>query len=755
MSPITKEIELLAPGGDIDSIKAAIVAGADAVYCGLNRFNARNRAENIAVEDLPGIVRLAHKYNCVVFITLNILIVESEIPALLTLLNRLVNSNIDGVIVQDLGLLYLISHFYRTIQIHASTQLTTHNQGQIEFLSRLTATRVNLSRELSLAEISDLTAVAHNNNLFTEVFVHGSNCLSFSGLCYFSSVHGGNSGNRGRCSQPCRNQYVTTAVGKDFPLNLKDNSAFSDLAELAVSGVNSIKIEGRIKQFHYVYTVVKAFRKQLQRLYRQDVLKKEDSELRKVFNRDFTNSLLRGDSSHNMFIDSPRDYSAVYRSQMYSGSSGTNLERAKRELYNEKTVIIQEVEQQIAKLRIGKIPLQIRVSGRIATPLTLSVESPDETFLVHSKASLVPVHAHSGGVECVSSEMLLLRLKSIGDTEYFISELITDTLQENLYLSFKELTALKKEIAFILNGRKQVIAPVTLPPLKVSKENKNTPSLSILIESKDDLYLSRETDADIFFKLPDSVVGNYDELIKLFKENKKLIPWFSTVLIGEDYHAAVALLQKLKPAKIVTNNTGIAWTAYKQEIPWIAGPYMNSVNSYSLLCLKEHCNCSGAFLSNELARRQIKPIKKPDNFKLYYSLYHPVPLMTSRQCLFQQVTGCGKDRLDSDCIQYCEKTSTITNLKNETFYLVKTAGNTHRLYDAYNFLNTDIVADIGNLFAGFFIDLSNVQTGTGIHVSKQKLICLFEELLAGNHQAVKELKQSVHPTSSRQYQKGI
>ncbi len=755
MSPNIKKIELLAPGGDIDSIKAAIAAGADAVYCGLHRFNARNRAENIAVEALPGIVRLAHKHNCAVFITLNIIIVESEIPALLTLLNRLVNSAIDGVIVQDLGLLYLLSRYYKTLPIHASTQLTTHNQGQIEFLSRLGATRVNLSRELSLAEIADLTAVAHKNNLLTEVFVHGSNCLSFSGLCYFSSVHGGNSGNRGRCSQPCRNQYLTTAAGKEFPLNLKDNSAFSDLAELAASGVDSIKIEGRIKKFHYVYTVVKAFRKQLQRLYRQDVLKAEDSELRKVFNRDFTDSFLRGDINHNMFIDSPRDYSAVYRSQMYGGTTDVNLERAKRELYDEKTVIINEAEQKIAKLRIEKIPVRIRVSGKIATPLTLSVETPDDTFLVYSKAELAPVYANSGGAECIGSEMLRQRLKRIDETEYFIAELTTDTLQENLYLSFKELAALKKEIVFILNGRKKKFAPLTLPPLSAYKEQKNSPSLSILIASKDDLYLSRETDAEMFFQLPDSLAGNYDELIKLFKGNKNLIPWFSTVLIGEDYHAAVALLQKLKPEKIVVNNTGIAWAAYKQEIPWIAGPYLNSVNSYSLLCIKERFNCSGAFLSNELAGKQIKPIKNPDAFKLYYSLYHPLPLMTSRQCLFQQVTGCEKNSVDSHCIQQCEKSSAITNLKNDTFYLTKTAGNYHRLYDEYTFLNTDIVTDIKNLFAGFFIDLSTIQTGTGIQVSKPKLIRLFEDLLAGNQRAAKEIKQSVYPTSSRQYQKGI
>ncbi|RLB87251.1 MAG: U32 family peptidase, partial [Deltaproteobacteria bacterium] len=221
-----RRIELLAPGGDIDSIKAAIAAGADAIYCGLNRFNARNRAANISFEDLNGVIHLAHGQGCKVFLTLNIIIVGSEIPALIKLLNQLVNTGIDGVIIQDFGLFYLVSKQFKSLEIHASTQLNTHNKGQIKFLSRLRAGRVNLSRELNIDEIKALTLAGHKKNMLTEVFVHGSYCLSFSGICYLSSVHGGNSGNRGRCSQPCRDRYLTTPEGKDFPLNLKDNSAY-------------------------------------------------------------------------------------------------------------------------------------------------------------------------------------------------------------------------------------------------------------------------------------------------------------------------------------------------------------------------------------------------------------------------------------------------------------------------------------------------------------------------------------------------
>ncbi len=759
MKSTQKKIELLAPGGDLNSIKAAIVAGADAVYCGLDRFNARNRAENIDVEDLHGIVRLAHKQSCEVFITLNIIIVESEIPALITLLNRLVNTKIDGVIVQDLGMFYLLAKYYASLPIHASTQLTTHNAGQIQFLSKLTATRVNLSRELSLPEIKELTAVAHENNLLTEVFVHGSNCLSFSGLCYLSSVHGGNSGNRGRCSQPCRNQYVKTVAGSDFPLNLKDNSAYADLGDLADTEVDSLKIEGRIKKFHYVYTVVNAFRKQLQRLYQQEALQKEDSDLRRVFNRDFTNSFLQGAISKNMFIETPRDFSATYRSESYGGLTDANLERAKGELYEEKTEIIDAVQKKIGKLSIKKVPLQIVVSGKINTPLSLSVQTPESKFVVHSDTDLAAVHTASAGkksnAECLSAEMLSVRFNSINDTEYCIEKLIEDALQENLFLSFKEITSIKKKIIFLLNGSKEVIAPIDVPRLYEPKRENSPPSLSLLISAKDALCLGNETSADIYFQLPDSFAGMSAEYVAFFTEDRDLIPWFPSIIIGEDYRGAVDFLQQLRPRKIVTNNSGIAETAYQLGISWVAGPYLNSVNSFTLLCLKEYFNCSGAFISNELNKNQIKRIKKPDNFDLYYSIYHPIPLLTSRQCLFHQVTGCEKNKMDATCIQQCERTSSITNLKEETLFLSKTKGNYDCLYNESNCLNTDIVTDMEGLFSGFFVDLRDVTSKINSEIDRSELVRLFEDFLGGNDAAAETIQQRLQPTSNAQYVKGI
>jgi len=744
------KIELLAPGGDIDSIKAAIAAGADAVYCGLDKFNARNRATNISFDDLNGIIRLAHKNDCQVFLTLNILITESEIPALISVLNKLANTAIDGIIIQDLGMLYLVSNYFNLLKIHASTQLTTHNEGQVEFLSKLSVSRVNLSRELSIYEIKALTPVAHKNNIVTEVFVHGSYCISFSGICYMSSVHGGNSGNRGRCSQPCRDQYVTTAAGNSYPLNLKDNSAYSDLKELAEAGVDALKIEGRIKKFHYVYTVVDAWRKQLQSFYGKNELLNNKSALYTVFNRDFTNDWLKGTITKDMFIDNPRDHSAIYLSELNGGYTDETLEKAKGDVYNERTGIINRVENILSQLSTAKVPLIIRLSGECGIPLKVTVTMPDDEFSVLSDVNLA-----KSATQSLDYATVFARMKVLNDTEYYIEQLDLNELHPGVYIPFKELTSVKKRLLFILNDSREFIDPIAVPVIKKNSNANAKPSLSVLISSQNDLYLCNETSATIYYQLPGCFRNVCDEYINLFIKNKGLIPWFPSVLIADDYSAAVDFLKRVHPEQIVTNNTGIAYEAYKNGIAWIAGPYLNIVNSFSLACLKENFNCSGSFISNELSKTQIQRIKKPYDFDLYYSIYHPVVLMTSRQCLFHQVTGCKKNTIDDACIEQCTKTSSITNLKKETFIIEKSKYNYHRIYNATNFLNTDIVADLPNFFSGFFIDLSDITTETRTGINKPGIIKLFENLLNENPGAKKELNQNLYPTTSTQYRKGI
>jgi putative protease len=744
-----RKIELLAPGGDIDSVKAAIIAGADAVYCGLKKFNARNRASNISFEDLQGIVRLAHKNSCKVFLTLNIIIPDSEIPALIKLLNRLVNTHVDGVIVQDIGLFYLLSEYFKDLKIHASTQLTTHNKGQIQFLSKLNAERINLSRELNINEIKTLSAIAHKNSVLTEVFVHGSYCISFSGICYMSSVHGGNSGNRGRCSQPCRDKYIRTAAGVDYPLNLKDNSAYFDLKEIYDAEVDSLKIEGRIKDSEYVFTVVNAWRKQIDHFNEKNSLINDNSDLYKVFNRDFSDSFLKGTINKNMFIDNPMSYSTKYLSEINNYASIDKMEKGLLELYEEKEKLRTYIKNEIKPFSTSKIPIILSVSGVCGTPLKVSVITPDKSFDMFSGVNLADV-----GTEALTLNVILKKLKAINDTEYFIND-VELNLSTELYLPFKELTSIKKRILFILNGSKETIAPVSIPVLKKHNTPKNKPALSVLISSPKDIYLCNNTSVDVYFQLPNSFKTEDVILKDLFKKNKNLTPWFPSILIGDDYISAVQFLEQLQPKHIVTNNTGIAFEAYKRGIPWIAGPKLNIANSYSLICLKQNFNCYGSFLSDEISKQQIMAVKKPEDFKLYCIIYQPIELMTSRQCLIHQVTGCEKDKIEDSCIQQCTKYASITNLKKETFIIAKTKGNYHKVYNASNLLNTDVVTDMPNLFSSFFIDLSAIKTETKIDLDKASLIEVFKKHLSGCSDSTQQLQHVIHNANNSQYKHGI
>lgn len=744
-----RKIEILAPGGNIDSIKAAILAGADAVYCGLNKFNARNRAENISFEDLQGLIRLAHKNNCQVFLTLNIIVLDHELPSLFVLLNKLINTQIDGLIIQDLGLLHLLLEHFKSFKIHASTQLTTHNQGQIEFLNKLAVERVNLSRELNISEIENLTSFAHKKNVLTEVFVHGSYCISFSGICYMSSVQNGKSGNRGQCSQPCRDKYQGSSSDVEYPLNLKDNSAYSNLKELSEAGVDSLKIEGRIKDYEYVYTIVDAWRKQVQYFNNKHTLITDNCDLYKVFNRDFSNSFLKGNLNKNMFIDNPRNHSIKQLSIIHNYSTSDEMEQGHLDFYAEKEKFKTEIKNDIDQLDISKIPLEISISGSIGKPLKIILSSPELSFNIFSETLL-----EVSGTEALSYKSVFKRLRAINDTEYLIKE-IDFNFEVDVYLAFKELNSIKKRILFILNGSKKRYSPVVLPTLKKQEQINNKPTLSVAISSFKDIHICDDKSIDVYFKLASSFKNEEERLISFFKKYENLTAWFPSILIADDYLSAIQFLGKIQAKRIVTDNTGIAFNAYKKGIPWIAGPNMNIANSYSLLALKEKFNCSGSFLSNELNKEQISSIKKPENFNLYFSIYHPTLLMTSRLCLFLQVTGCEKHSMDDSCLEQCEKFSSINGLKEQSYFIKKSRGNYNRVYDTETTLNTDIISDMPTVFSSLFIDLTDINPTQSEQLDQLSIVQLFKDHILGDTNSAHKIQTAVQATSNSQYQKGI
>ena len=754
---MNKKIELLAPGGDVEAIKAAVVAGANAVYCGLDIFNARNRATNLSFDDLCGVLRLAHQHHCQVFLTLNVVILEQEMLALIKLLNKLVNTGLDGVIVQDLGVFNVVKKHFPSLDLHASTQLTTHNEGQIQFLSKVGASRVNLSRELNLGEVKSLTAFAHDHNVLTEVFVHGSLCIAFSGQCYSSSVSVGNSGNRGRCSQACRDEYETTATGNNFPLNLKDNSAYFDLPELVDAGVDSLKIEGRIKGAHYVYTVVDSWRKQMNKFEETGRLLEDGSNLHKVFNRDFTNSFLTGNLTKDMFIDNPRDHSVKHAVTKSQAVSIVHIQKAKQGLYDDKNKLGDELAEKIKSLSIAKQPLKLIFSGKPDEPLMLTLQvkgsgdGAETTYVIESNERL-----KKAAQSTLDSEAIKKRFKGFNNARYTIESIDFNGLAENLSLPFKALAQMKSEAAFILNDSRDVLAEVNVPVLINHPKAANIkPSMSILIADEKDLHLCDETKADIYFKLPESFKKGCTKYIDILLQNPRLIPWFPAVLIGKDYLEAVNILKKVRPKRIVTNNTGIAYQAFDMQISWIAGPFLNTTNSYALLTLQEELNCSGAFISNEINRMQIKKIARPKNFKLLYSIYHPILMMTSRQCFFQQTVGCKKPSIEDGCMLKCQKATTITNVKGISFAIDKQKGGYPSIYNDEQFLNMDVVEDLADMFDEFFIDLTNIGAGSKEEQNKMQLIKYFEQMISGENAAKDQLNKMVPHSTMAQYRQGL
>lgn len=659
------QFELLAPGGDLDSIKAAIAAGADAIYCGLDRFNARNRATNLTLDNLNGVLHLAHQHNCKIFLTLNVLILESEIPAIIRLLSQLKTTSIDGVIVQDLGLAYILKHHFPQLDVHASTQLNTHNEGQILFLNQLTASRVNLSRELNIDEIKHLAQFGRQHNVMMEVFVHGSYCIGFSGLCYISSARNGASGNRGRCSQPCREQYLPTKAGYNYPLNMKDNSAFGDLEALANAGVYSLKVEGRIKKSHYVYTVVDNWRKQIDRLCDGVELSSDTRELYTVFNRDFSNAFLQGDFGKSMYIDNPRDHAVKHFSQIYQCQTVEDVQKVKKKLYDDKTTIIENVAQVTDKLTIES-------KGNSGRSLKGSVDVP------------------------------------------------------------------------------------ILPPLVHAQSMSSAPRLSVLLSSPEEVALSDNAHIDVYYQMPMGLASELASMIDLFQANPNLKPWFQAILIGDDFQAAETFLQTIQPELFVTNNSGVGMLAKKLGLAWIAGPQMNTVNSYSLLCLQQEFAAQGAFISNELNLKQMRHIKRPQNMRSYYSIYHPNTLLTSRQCLFQQTEGCRKIKVNKGCLKRCEKRTSIINLKDNPYVVQKHKGSHNSIYSENNVLNIQVLKDLPHHFTDVLIDLRDIETETKVAASKVELIDQFLELLTElSEPTITTLTAMINPTSNTQYLKGI
>ena len=289
--------EVLAPVGSMDALYAAIEAGCDAVYLSGKKYGARVFASNFSDLELIDAIKYSHLYGVRVYVTVNTIIYEEEVNDFINYVDFLHSNNVDAIIMQDIGMVDLVRKLFPNLEIHISTQMHVHNLEGVKFFEKMGLKRVVLARETSIETIKD---IKKNSNVDIEVFVHGALCVSYSGQCLMSSLIGGRSGNRGACAQSCRLPYDLISDGKQvnrdkYLISTKDLMTLNHIGELIESGIDSFKIEGRMKRPEYVYLIVSLYRKAIDSYFDFGYVDISDDDIlsmKKIFNRGFTNGYL-------------------------------------------------------------------------------------------------------------------------------------------------------------------------------------------------------------------------------------------------------------------------------------------------------------------------------------------------------------------------------------------------------------------------------------------------------------------------------
>ena len=414
---MNRDVEILAPAGSMECLRAAVAAGADAIYLGGTKFGARAYAQNLSEEDLVQAIEYVHIHGRKIYMTVNTLLKDRELNELYAYLLPYYKAGLDGVIVQDIGAVKFIGEYFPEMPVHASTQMTITNTLGADFLKRYGITRVVPARELSLKEIRDMKK---QTGLEMECFVHGALCYCYSGQCLLSSMIGGRSGNRGQCAQPCRLPYQTEGKKPADLMSLKDLCTIDILPELIDAGIDSFKIEGRMKQPEYVYTVVKMYRK-----YADQYLKLQKEG--------------KGKSSYHVSEADKRELLATYQRRGYcegyyyqhNGKDMVSLKRPK----NGRDGSAEEKPWQ-------DIKVQVKINGI----LTLSVGN---------RAKLT-VSCGDVTVECIGQEVqaaqkqpldparIEKQMRKTGNTEFTFDNLEI-LVEGNVFLPMQALNELRRE----------------------------------------------------------------------------------------------------------------------------------------------------------------------------------------------------------------------------------------------------------------------------------------------------------------------
>lgn len=478
--------ELLAPAGSYDSLKAAVGAGADAVYLGGARFGARAYADNFSEEELCHAIGYAHLHGCDLYLTVNTLLKDQELEELGSYLKPYYESGLDGVIVQDLGVMSYIQEYFPGLPIHASTQMTILGAGGAAFLKDLGASRIVTARELSLEEIKEIHETV---DIEIESFIHGALCYCYSGQCLFSSMLGGRSGNRGRCAQPCRLPYQVKAEGKilnqreeTYLLSPKDMCTIELLPQLLEAGVCSLKIEGRMKRPEYTAGVVRIYRKYLDHCLEYgkegyQIEKKDMEELKRLYNR--------GGFSRGYYqVRNGRELMSLTRPGHFAG-------RELKEKQAYEALLTTLKKEYVEKEKKEKIKGIFHISTEFPTEFVVTCKG--KTITVQGEPAQIPKSRPMEG------EAILKQLQKTGESPFVFEELKLEG-DTGVFLPVRQLNLMRREAlagleeALVNDARRKEVPDIfkntpegLIERQKMKRENNWKPILHVQIERQEDL----------------------------------------------------------------------------------------------------------------------------------------------------------------------------------------------------------------------------------------------------------------------------
>ena len=593
-----KKFETLAPVGGTEQLKAAVICGADAVYLGTSAFNARRNAENFTAENLTEIVKYCHLRKVKVYVTLNILIFDKELHDLYETVKEIARAGADAVIVQDLATYRAVKDICPELSIHASTQMAVHNVSGAVTLEKMGFERIVLARELSLEEIKEIRSAV---NAELEVFVHGAHCMSASGNCYLSAMLGERSGNRGLCAQGCRLNWVSSS-GREYALSLKDMSYLDYIDELQKIGVDSFKIEGRMKRPEYVAAAVTALNNAKQgRSYNKE-------QLRSVFSRSgFTSGYLTGNRDISMF---------GFRNKDDVTSASTVLKSLEALYQKDIHPLIADAELTIEK----------------NSPTTLTFSCNGKSVTVTGELPQEPRTAP------LSEEIARRNISKLGDTPFTLGNLVFNN-PNSLTLPASAINALRRNCCESLeDALTQCPYEINIDakPDNISKSADKKSKIIVRLQSFSQ-YSRDLNKADLIILPLEEILGNSDEIQSIAAHFAVELP---SLIYPNKEPFILKSLSEIKKMGInhgFTGNIGGIYLLREAGFKIHGNHGLNITNSISA-CEYKKLGLTDITLSFELTGTAAENITADIPTGVY--VYGHLPLMLLRACPQKTPEGC-------------------------------------------------------------------------------------------------------------------